>query len=838
MSSRLSGYGTAGRRAASDPGVGVIILDRFSVRRRLAALRADRHRLIVGRHVRRQEGIRRLVMVASSSWRWPMDDLTCERHGALLRTLLTAGTGGRGALARPTDGELMGAADTAAPTPRAGSVTSPHWHWALGPDLHQAIDAVVLDLQAFCRQARECGIEALNGGLGELRHRVYLDATRFQAGRGRRAPTPADLDHHVVLDLRLTTYLDELACMVSVAVWTQFPADPDHAPPPRTVPSRLRREGLLNEYLDLCQRVRGDVEQCFAGTGLLRTEFRIRQSEYLLPTMWVAMPHAPERDAGDYAHRRGGLINDLAALTLGVGDARDSVVTHSVLNGGLLALRHFQQVAPGKFVPSYLLVPEQVAPHDRSGRLQERMVAEIVRALVGLEGQAAERLWRINADIDVWSNQLDVYDEVAERGLVLWDALSTHLPVRRGRQLERVHRAVELVHQILLQGVADLARMETKTQDCVTSVQRVSADLQAAYDETITEYHAGTADGLRDALARVGVMGEVRQTAERAVERATRVKSKYDYLLNAIASAFDERRVRESDVVQRASGKVGFALAFIGGITLLDATVQMKPERLGTGAYLLAEHQWLSALALVASIAFGLGFVALVAWVALTAVGEGPLGSSWFRRRYNGERGGGRDTGMWPFLRDSSSDMLDALKVAAPGGGVDPATWRHHDDDLSARFAALWDSAGDPHLPRREVAVRRDIETLSRRVEQWGLRALLVTERPFGSISRYRLPRLTLLYRACTWLPDSFLTGSTASVVSENDCLRSLQQLGLSWEQAREVDAALNRRVCGGGRTCTAAEALALIDSWGVRADMGPNDVDTLLDRVRTGADA
>jgi hypothetical protein len=168
---------------------------------------------------------------------------------------------------------------------------------------------------------------------------------------------------------------------------------------------------------------------------------------------------------------------------------------------------------------------------------------------------------------------------------------------------------------------------------------------------------------------------------------------------------------------------------------------------------------------------------------------------------------------------------------------VDPPTWHRYDDDLSARFAALWDRAGSPQLARRQLEVGRDIETLSRRVEQWELRALLVTERPFGAISRYRLPRLTLLYRACTWLPDSFLTGSTASVVSENDCLRSLQQLGLSWEQAGEVDAALNRRVCGGGRTCTAAEALDLIDSWGVRADMGPDDVDGLLDRVRAGVE-
>ena len=53
-------------------------------------------------------------------------------------------------------------------------------------------------------------------------------------------------------------------------------------------------------------------------------------------------------------------------------------------------------------------------------------------------------------------------------------------------------------------------------------------------------------------------------------------------LLRTIGYAFDEWRVRESDVVQRLSGALGVFLALIGVVTVLDATVALKPANSAT----------------------------------------------------------------------------------------------------------------------------------------------------------------------------------------------------------------------------------------------------------------
>lgn len=806
-------------------GEALIFLDLFAVRLRLEALRSDRHRATVGT----PGAVDSLAMVASSSWQWPVDPATGTRHGDLLRGLVARLTGDRFAVGRgpaPDGTARNGRRSRSTPDPAS-------WTWALGERAGESIEHVATALGDLCRRAAERGLGAVESDLSAMKHRVYLHGSELW---------PDDLDFHVVLDFAFTTYLQQLTCVLKVSLESRYPR---HAPDEFRVPHEPEPGGApIADYVDLFDDVRTRMEDWFAGSGLHRTEFRIQGREYRLPTIWVGIPARPEPDAVRYLRDSLPMLNDLAALTLRVGDARDCVITPSVLNGQVLALRHLESVPANEPIlqPNYLLVPESVAPNDPLGRGQEELIAQVIQALILLEGLAAERFWHIHADVDVWIHQLNVYDRVAERGLVLWDALSTHLPVRRGRELERVHRSVELIHQILLQGVADLARMETRTQDCLANAARATEELLEAYDGVLTEFH-DTRSGLRTALAQTGVAGEVRLRAERAVEQAARVKAKYDHLLGAMSHAFDERRVRESDVLQRASGKIGFALAFIGGITVLDATVQMKPDGLRSGAFLLWNDAWLSRAALVASVLFGLGFLASVCWVAVGTLGEGPLGSRRFRRIYNGRRGETRQTGMWHFLRDSSSDELDQVKARSTEAPL--LEWRKRDDDLSARFAVLWDEiAGDdndgvfPRLRRRgageDLNVASDIRSLAQRIEQWGLRTLLVTERPFGTLSRYRVPRLTLLYRACTLLPDSFLTGTGVNVVSEDDCRRSLQQLGLTPAEAAEVDAALVRRV--GAQQATAQDVITLLDQWDVHADMDADRVARLLAKARTSA--
>ncbi|BBH63554.1 hypothetical protein ACTI_02390 [Actinoplanes sp. OR16] len=734
-----------------------MLFDFFAMRVRIETLRKGRHQVVVNGDDRGAHSLRRLTLTSSSAWQWPADEDTCHRHGEMLRGL-------RGPVSRFRQAATI-------------------------EDVVGALTALCLAAQP---EARDLLLPA--------RHRIHLRRADLD---GIVPDLPADV--HVVLDFAFEDYWDQLTCVLKVSVST-------HPPGPVDEPSH---GDAGQDWVDLFTTVRDRIEAWFADQGLYRTDFRIQGREYRLPTVWVGELNDPEADAGDYLSGSLDVLNGLAARTLRIGDVRDCVITPSVLNGQMLALRRADALKLDEPVrqPSYLLVPERPAASDPDGRQLWELEETLVDALVSLEGQAADRLWRIEADIDVWDHQLEVYDQVAERGLVLWDALSTHLPVRRGRQLERVHRSVELIHQILLQGVADLARMETRTQDCAAQVTTARSDLLAEFDSLITEFHTAPT-GLRTALALTGVVGEVEVSAEHVVRKAARVKAKYDHLLGAMSHAFDERRVRESDVLQRASGKVGFALAFIGVITLFDATVQMKPETLESGTYLWPGEGWLSGLGFVLSVLAGLGFLGLVCWVAFSAKEEGPLGSrNFFRRIYNGDGRG--DHGMWKFLRDSSSDELN--KVAG-----DDTAWRSRDDQLSARFAELWDRIGrvDPsrHTENGRWNVATDIHRLAGLIEQWGLWTLLVTERPFGRLARYQLARLTLLYRTATRLPGTFLTGAPASVVSADDCRRSLQRLGMTWDEAAEVIDALTAEVAA-GRVRTAQDVLTVLDRWQVHAD-------------------
>jgi hypothetical protein len=509
------------------------------------------------------------------------------------------------------------------------------------------------------------------------------------------------------------------------------------------------------------------------------------------------------------------------------------------------------------------------------------MMGQVVQLLIKLEAEAAQRLFRIQNELEIWRTHLAVYDAVADRGLVLWDALSTHLPVRRWFRLSRLHRTVELLHQTLLQGTADLAYLVTSTDSCVARIHEAVQLLEDGFDAEVTAYPvadgAVTYPSVQHALAQEGVMGQVREDGERVHLQAKRVQAKYKDLIDTIGAAFDERRVRESDALQKASAIMGLGLAVVGVVTVLDATVNMKPDDAGL---IFAGVAWLARAAAIVSLVLGAAFAAVALSVLGSTVRLGRLGSPWFRRMYNGRarsryyqrlvqsrfgawffsRGGRepwedrvRRDGMWSYLKDSSTDVLAGFPGdrCAPVSDDEPGRWASRDDDLARRFVRLWDGAARADLhprwpaPRtgsdlefRSEVIRRDIWLLARRIEQWSLHTLLITERPW-EMYKHRLPKLTLLYRACRFLPGSFVGDAGRDVVSDNDLIMTMHDVGLSHEQTEEIDRVLQNQAKAIPADCRAParDMLGVLNGWHLEPQLNSTGIARLLTAVRRSAE-
>ena len=821
--------------------------------------------------------VRGLIMIASSAWGWPTEGEAAKAHATRLGHLVAGAPPGTAAFTRvhrrPKDtrstfGGRYGAPERSRPTTG----------WTGGDACEQPLDELAGDL----RTLRDGGTEP---EFSTLQHRVYLHASRLDAVFDQRwIPAGAGvLGVHVVLDFSFTVLMGQPTCVLSVSVWQGRPLHSEHRPDDAPVDGPGSEIIPIDVYRDTFTRICEGVEQWFGDPrhepALTRTEFRASRRHHHLPTIWVAVPRRLLPDAGDYLrdeHRE--LMNSLCDMALGVGDSRDSVLSASVLNGQMLALRRVIRLDGARSVPCYLLVPDRFADGERSD-LQEVALGQVAQLLIRLEAEAAQRLYRIQNDLEIWRTHLAVYDQVADRGLLLWDALSTHLPVRRWFRLGRLHRSVELLHQTLLQGTADLAHLVTETHACVAQVDSAVQRLMDGFDAEVTAYTlstgAGNYPGVREALAGEGVMGQVRQDGERVRKQADRVQAKYRDLIGTIAAAFDERRVRESDALAKASAIMGFGLAVVGVVTVLDATVTMKP---GTGGLLLGGPDWLPKAAALVSLTLGAVFATVVLAVLGTTTRLGRLGSPWFRRMYNGGigsrlqlrflhsrfgawlsgrsserpwRDGVRREGLWSYLKDSSTGMLEAATADREGPDADA----RRDDDLARRLARHWDLAARAGLRRRwplrdtrefrSELIRRDIWLLARRIEQWTIYTLLLTERP-RRMHRHRLPKLTLLYRACSFLPGSFLGDGSSPlmirdfgdgrtrVVSRNDLVMTLYAAGLTWPQAEELDEVLCRRAQGIDRdsAAPAAEMLRILDGWDIRAGMDAVQAAAVMHRV------
>ncbi|WP_433288775.1 hypothetical protein [Micromonospora sp. CA-244673] len=781
----------------------------------------------------RDGALNRLIMVRTSAWRIPEvellrrdpdcspDGLTTEPGGvdfAAHRRLLDA-------LLRP-DGVLDGTAwlgrvrrgEDAVDYKRANS------------DAGRSLMAELVDeVRQGCLAALDKDRQAWRQ-LAELRHQIFLEPRRMGS---LRIPADPDLPLYAVVDISFSYLVERPLCRASISVWTSLPRSRRHVPAELLVPAvdgaqdvRIPAE-QVPAYRSYLLRV-GESLQRLLAAQLLPVQFRIFDWQYDFPTFWVAVPASLRSDAYRYLQRSERVGDRLARELLLTGTARDSVVSRAVLNGDFMVLRRFRREGE-TYTPHYLILPSRngYPARDADGqrdpdrqaaaiRRQEEDAAGIVVALSELEASSGSELYTVERDLEIWKNHLQVYTAMAERGAFLWDALSTHLPMRRGRALNEAHRAVQLLHQILLQGVADLGHLRALTRASSASIDAAAERLQDDFDAKLTELHGRSVRGLRGAITETGLFARVRQHGAEIVEQSSWVKSRYDDLVAAITSAFDERRVREADVIQKGGVVISLAVGLVSLVTVLDATTDMRtklevaptPGAPGDANRLRWLHDQALGLlsrhaneAALFSLACGVAVlgVALYVWVRFRSSGR--LSSRQFRRLYDGSRGRlvmRNGHGVWHFLRDASTDSLEDFLGSARRQPAKPEDargnrqrWAELDDALAGRFADLWDRAA-PMGVRRQGRVRSDIKALARRIEHWGIHGLLLTERP-RQLHEYVLPRLICLYRFCIQWPDSFIEkvgrqNRPKSLVPDSEFVRAMQWLGFQRDQALEFD--------------------------------------------------
>ena len=365
-----------------------------------------------------------------------------------------------------------------------------------------------------------------------------------------------------VFEVRFATYLSRRFCHLTLAVFTHPPHDSAFRPaglgasPDGPLTPEIARE-VMGRFVTDVRRSFGDWVDRFFHAGQFHVFGRVVQP----PVFIVAVPQL-----GSLSWRT---VADAYASALLEADADAAGVALGEFTGRIGVLRRLVP-AGDEDHPRYLLVPELLDEESLHGR-QELAASELIRTFTDAEAKAAANVYAVDAEFDVLSTHLLGYEAVAEEAADLWDALAFHLLLWHGRPLRQVHESVELLHQTLLQGLADLGHIARDVRRIVDHVDKIADELRDTFDRCAAERSDASAS-VRGSLSEPAYFARIRRQGEKHRRTAERIVSDYTTLLDAIGRAFDERRARESDVVAKSALPVALAIGALGLVTVVQTT--------------------------------------------------------------------------------------------------------------------------------------------------------------------------------------------------------------------------------------------------------------------------
>ncbi|MGH3874660.1 MAG: HEPN domain-containing protein [Pseudonocardiaceae bacterium] len=551
---------------------------------------------------------------------------------------------------------------------------------------------------------------------------------------------------HTMIDLRFREHLGRYWLYATFSVCTHQPSlTLDSAKPREDCPDT----SLLIEYADALRR--GFQDHLY--TLFPTARMMILDRKYQPPQFWVAWGRdlAMTGTAATNGHKSG--QRELLGRLLSVPYADTTGLGGGDIDGRMRVFRRF--ISSPRWAhdrPVYLIL--LFASAEIKEIDQENYLRLVVQRLSDLEADAATRLFDIVTDIDMYRSQLNLYQKIAAEGLALWDQVALFLPVARGTRLGGVHRLIELIHQIVLQGIADLEQEAADAQQTIERIEVVANDLMDQFDRKFTERPVPGRLAIRDSLVKAGYFDKARRAAKSVHEQSRHVRATYKALLDSMTYAFDERRVRETDVLQWVALSLAIAL---GAVSTWNEFLSQYITTWDVGPW----------------VGFGgVAIIVVIIAVLLMRSRRSRLTSSRFNRRF---------AELQDLLAACSSDHLVRLRAADEQDSLNALAddkrrsdeagtesrhqivataqeqarerhakyWRLLDKKLAEKTAALLDDLSESPPTRHDPAQslpKVKLGELNERVEDWALRALLVTEQP-RKFHRSSLPLLTFLYR-------------------------------------------------------------------------------------------
>jgi hypothetical protein len=634
------------------------------------------------------------------------------------------------------------------------------------------------------------------------------------------------------LDFRFQWHGNNYWLYAYLSLWSGEPASNELSPSPAKPPDTWKPVDLPG-----LRKAFEKISNAFSRECLYRyfppVDITVNGQEHLPPRFWVVSAldadrafRTDEEQALDGfcevlldAAKEGegvadGLLAPLAPMATGP-DARPLAAKYT---------RVLRRFLPGTEVPAYLIVPNP----DASPIRREAAVDRVIRGLTDIETGMAAELFDQTTDLETDETLIEVYRSVQRRAAVLWDQLAMFLPDAKGTtQLDRVHRLIQLIHLILLQGIADLDWVLAQTESAAAVVTEERHQVRDRFDKQFTERPVGPTTVLEGVLTS-GYLSSTERVAERTSEAGTRVRGAYQSLIDGIGGAYDDRRVRHTDQIGLFAVLVAVGLAGIGLLTETYSLVLADRSLLMSGSILVA-------LVLV----FGaLSWAMWIKW--FRNIGE--VATLEFTPRYQRLRAYLSNCRTDRLTRIRERELQDVRRrLAEPGADIDLiwqqyyASWDRLDSDLTLQLAALLDSfelAGPS-------AGLLDLSDVLAGIERWLQVGMLVSERP-RSFSGFPLPRLMLLYRLYPILRSEMEAGGRAPgrLVADSDmfvglrvhCNAKYQHIGLLTRWGRHAI-----RLDAHGRPARSAMAFRadIAGRLGIRAGMTSEEWDEALERMR-----